>query len=597
MENNSLQSEHKEFVRPGEHNFMENPGTVSLDNVVDKINGVSEYYRPSPLDLGILEKALAKAEIGTSMALLYGQIEANGEISPAEALRNKITETDREYSFANPHYRQSTAIGCAVSSFMMARSIIEKSYIPTSADEVRSLRELVTPDTGRVELVNLLGYAIQNGINAEIFYSDDPKEKTGDDFFDRLKANYLKGIEGLTKEYPGFLEQKNGANIDEELIRNILKTGRPILINGVVTPRGELHARLISGYNAEGLVIDDPLLNNKITMSWKDLLEVSTTPTGVWMVALDYHKSEVTERQPEGDNFEKTMIPYNYLGSKAFKLEIDPYDIPEKVISPAVRDMVRSGRKPKVIDEGYFSEIVAKSTPEAISLSDYIHLLEQSLSAKIEIQQRISDELTHFSKFGILDREKAQALYEESRAIEAKFYAYGGLLKRFLDYYIEKLSYLNMEDQKLLITPSEIPAQVEKEFLMSSLAMTSTSSDRSIQAATEIFYNGDERRCEEELRRYKERGRDYLDAQVVIYKKFQNDTKRKNQFLIERKIRYAKEIDYLLNFDNRTEKMFDYKKCFLHDVFLKLVLDQTEDKLGRVEISEATIRRIIETSS
>lgn len=271
---------------------------------------------------------------------------------------------------------------------------------------------------------------------------------------------------------------------------------------------------------------------------------------------------------------DNTNIPYDYLPPNIRR------NIPEiikKVIIPNLQTKLRSSERTSIMQDeiSRYKEIYR---PEKTSVAEYISQYKKITNKKIALQKEMASIITTALNTNFLDKTQADKILTESDLLEPKYFAISSQAKVYTDFCQEKIfsslgKQLSEEEKWLLITPSQIACYLQKELDVSEYF----SENHNITKSTleNRYFNSDPYVAEEYLENNKKR---YSDRSLVEIAEARIDheiqTNRKIYFLLEKKIPLAKELDDISVMDHCFDKYLESKLCFLHDLFLKILLNQ-----------------------
>jgi hypothetical protein len=219
--------------------------------------------------------------------LLIRNLEAKNRIQvsdPEEILGEKLKTLENNYKLKNMHYRQTSPYTCSIAAYMMAVNVFKRDFKPTKEKEKELYDKLLRPNTEIIQLCDLVEDALKNNLHVKVFSQFNYKDKKFDNAFaETLRLNYLKVIDECKKNE--HFQEYTGIELTPALLRDRLMSGEPIIINGT-TESGEVHARLITGYDKENFIVSDPLLYQKQGYSFEDIQKLNSPPLGVWFFTL-----------------------------------------------------------------------------------------------------------------------------------------------------------------------------------------------------------------------------------------------------------------------------------------------------------------------
>lgn len=312
------------------------------------------------------------------------------------------------------------------------------------------------------------------------------------------------------------------------------------------------------------------------------------------------------------DLIEQINIPYLYLPPE---IRSRMTDIVRKVILPNLQDATRKGVEPATLKEAISAE-KEKMNPDQMGMQEYIELVKRVNIDKINLQNEIAA-----LNFSFLGGEVSEddfisigvSLLQRSARIEPVFFASSAQAKKFVAYCMERISIdadgrFSEEELDLLTLPGMPAFYIAFDLdIREWLASTGKDKDRLENKLRRRYYNDDPTFSQSQLnilktkyfspRNASERKevlvqitdiRDYLRSRWV----------RKVNLLSERKVRFSEYLDQLYLFDDIFDKYFESKLCFLHDLFLKIILvDLAEGKkdhdFSTMEVVESGVRRAL----
>lgn len=300
----------------------------------------------------------------------------------------------------------------------------------------------------------------------------------------------------------------------------------------------------------------------------------------------------------EQENIDKVIkdlnIPYEYL-SPEISGRID-YII-NQFIKPSLQDALRSKKESSILGES-IQDIMKDVSPEILPIDKFLYDQKEIYVKKINLQNAISKFLieTLKNKDDVFSKKEdvisgGLKLYEQSLEIEPIYFGYNSQNKKFIDYCdnkyfeeYEKNKLINNEERLLLLTPSQPSYYLKREIDFSEYKISPKENRKDVKdSLIKLYFNNDEVYFDNYFKNTinkngdffiddKNRRKEIQKNIVAIKEQFHNFFVKKQYFLLERKIRYAKEVDELLIIDNCFDKYFESKSCFLHDLFLKIYL-------------------------
>lgn len=291
---------------------------------------------------------------------------------------------------------------------------------------------------------------------------------------------------------------------------------------------------------------------------------------------------------------QKINIPYEYLDIDA-RSNIN--NIIDQFIKPNLQDALRSKEKPLIFRES-IKEVIKDVSPEKMSTGMFLHDQKEIYVKKINLQYVISKFLTETLKNkddAFSKKEEVIAnglkLYEQSLEIEPVYFGYNSQNKKFIDYCdnkyfeeYEKNKLINGEERLLLLTPSQPSYYLKRELDFNEYKISQKENRKDVKnSLLKSYFNDDEAYFDNYFKNTISKNGDFfIDDKnkrkeiqkniLAVKEQFHNFFVRKQYFLLERKIKHARDVDELLVIDNCFDKYFESKSCFLHDLFLKSYL-------------------------
>lgn len=291
---------------------------------------------------------------------------------------------------------------------------------------------------------------------------------------------------------------------------------------------------------------------------------------------------------------QKINIPYEYL---SIDMRGSVNNIVDKFIKPNLQDALRAKDKPTILRESIQNAMKAV-TPEILSINKFLYNLKEIYIKKINLQNSISKFLTETlgDKNNISSKKvdivaNGLNLYGQSLDIEPVYFAYNSQIKKFIDccdnkYFeeCEKNKIINHEERLLLLTPSQPSYFLQKEADFIEYKISTKENRNDIKnSLTKIYFNDDEVYFDNYFKNIiSKEGNFFINDKkqqekiqknlLAVKEQFHNFFVKKQYFLLERKIKHARDVDELLIIDNCFDKYFESKVCFLHDLFLKSYL-------------------------
>lgn len=321
----------------------------------------------------------------------------------------------------------------------------------------------------------------------------------------------------------------------------------------------------------------------------------------------------------EQENIDKIIkdlnIPYEYL-SPDVSGRID-YII-NQFIKPSLQDALRSKKESSILGES-IQEIMKDVSPEILPIDKFLYNQKEIYIKKINLQSVISKFLTEtledkdnaFSKKEDIVA-RGLNLYEQSLEIEPVYFGYNSQNKRFIDYCdnkyfeeYEKNKVINNEERLLLLTPSQPSYYLKREVDFNEYKISSKENREDVkESLIKLYFNDDEAYFNNYFKNTTSKNGDFFiydkSRQKEIQKnilevkeQFHNFFVKKQYFLLERKIKHARDVDDLLIIDNCFDKYFESKSCFLHDLFLKSYLINWIDGKNDFHLDNSNIEKSI----
>jgi radical SAM protein with 4Fe4S-binding SPASM domain len=509
-----------------------------------------------------------------------------------ELIEQKEARTDY-YSLNTLHYRQWSPIGCSVSSYLMAQSILRKNKPPSRDNESQLVNELCQNE--RILLSDLMTKAVDDGFEVQIFSEKDYNDDQLEDRAEQMRIKYLEAINELSGE-PNFTNQ-TGIKFNNDFFLKHIKAGKPILVNGV-TENGTPHMYLFCGYRRREseieFLVSDPLDRKKRWHKLNNIDNQISPPFGKWAMVLSAHEPSDIKREllaeiykpiddfrlgKFGENARQLLldsnIPYQYL-PKDLRVQIP--QISTNIIIPRLQQALRQGRKSEIL-ENKIEEERDRLDPEKMSLENFVESLKDIYITKINIQKEIAYLLSLEE-----DEEKTSSrledLIEQSREIEPVFFAVSSRIKDFIKHWedtVLKPRVKEANERNRFLTPSIRPYH----FWLDQIENISP------QEKVRLFTNLDP----------------IQEIKLPIGEKretqpqpsFKPDPEKIYQ-LLERKVPNSELIDQLLIIDNVIEKFIEARTCFLHDLFATIYIQRRRESKPPFPSSQNELEEEIESA-
>lgn len=288
-----------------------------------------------------------------------------------------------------------------------------------------------------------------------------------------------------------------------------------------------------------------------------------------------------------------TNIPYQYL-PKHFRENIP--EIIQKIILPNLQTRLRSSEKTIIMQEEV-QRLKKIYSPEIMSVKKYASEYKDVTNEKILIQKKISEFVSEAIEKQSLDGVVAGKLLAKSDEIEPKYFAITSQAKLFTDYCYENVlsmqaGCLTEEEKWLLYSPSQVACYIQKE--LDTAEYFAGEGGVTLRLIANRYYNSDLDLAGKYLKNVKRRYQDVVFSNICIAREEQHlQTNRKIYFLLERKIPLASELDSILVMDHCFDKYLESKSCFLHDLFLKILMSESEGRNLGFDMSLGTLSETI----
>ena len=291
---------------------------------------------------------------------------------------------------------------------------------------------------------------------------------------------------------------------------------------------------------------------------------------------------------------QKINIPYEYL-SPDISGRMDC--IIDQFIKPNLQDALRSKKESSILGES-IQGVRNDVSPETLPIDKFLHNQKEIYIEKINLQNNIRKFLTETLKNKndiSLNKDCIMAnglsLYKKSLEIEPLYFGYNSQIKKFIDHCdneyfaeLEKKQTIDNEERLLLLTPSQPSYYIKKEIDFIEYKISPKKNRDNIKFfLIELYFNNDEAYFDNYFKNTISKNGDFFIDDKNQRKEIQKNILavkeqlhsffvKKRYFLLERKIKNAKEVDELLIIDNLFDKYLESKSCFLHDLFLKIHL-------------------------
>lgn len=298
---------------------------------------------------------------------------------------------------------------------------------------------------------------------------------------------------------------------------------------------------------------------------------------------------------------ERINLPYVYLPDFLRK---DMPGVAKRYVQPLLQDLSRAGKQPVLMKEQIATE-KERFSPDKLSIRDYIYQCKRVYEARLNLYYQISLLTSSYwnVELGGADLVKeGLALLRKQSKIEPSMFALAALARKYIEKYMETIPKSLSEEELDLLTVMAIPSTfVSFELDMREYLASGEDEKRQLKPGLlKRYFNNEElyfarkvtemEDCLRPVLSDPEKRQQTLDKINDVRDMFKSRWVRKVNFLAERKIPYAVELDEVMVMDNCFDKYLWYKAIFLHDLFLKMamldvvsrrkVLDLTPENLG-----------------
>jgi len=480
-------------------------------------------------------------------------------------IREDESSTRYKYSLNTIHYRQRNPIGCSVSCYLMAQSVLRKGHPPSRNNEAKLIDEL-SNNGNPILLSSLMAKGVEDGHKVAIYSERDYDTEKLKGSAEEMRERYVKAL-GELSENKNF-ENTTGVEFDEDFFLTHLRKGFPVLVNGVT--KGNIpHMYLFCGYRIRGnqteFLISDPLDRKK---RWYQLSEINNKISpqfGKWaMVISESEKEKIEEKTLEKifapiDQFNtgrfgeriktllsNTNIPYLYLPDK---IRADIPNIVTNVLVPKLQQRLRDSEETTLL-RGQIEEAKKEFDPEEISIEEFFEKLKQIYLERINVQKSIALVLSSNNLEESEKTEKLEKLLADSRKIEPIFFVASSRIKDFIAHW-----------EKTVLKP-RVPDESERRlFLTPSIDAFPFFYDQIDQ-----FSEVERSRLFDNLEPSIDKIREEADSSENESPDFQPNSD-KIYLILNRKVPSSETVDQLLIIDHLVEKFFERRMNFLHDLF------------------------------
>lgn len=312
---------------------------------------------------------------------------------------------------------------------------------------------------------------------------------------------------------------------------------------------------------------------------------------------------------------QKINIPYGYLD---IDTRADINNIVDQFIKPNLQDALRAKENPSIFTES-IQKTMKMVTPETLSIDKFLHNQKEIYIKKINLQNIIAKFLTETfkDKDDVFSKKEdvitgGLSLYEQSLEIEPVYFGYNSQNKKFIDYCdnkyfeeYEKNKLINNEERLLLLTPSQPSYYLKRELDINEYKISQKENRKDVKnSLLKLYFNEDEAYFDNYFKNTINKNGDFfiddknrrkeIQKNILAAKEqFHNFFVKKQYFLLERKIKYARDVDELLIIDNCFDKYFESKSCFLHDLFLKTYLIKWIDGKNNFSLDNSNVENSI----
>lgn len=298
---------------------------------------------------------------------------------------------------------------------------------------------------------------------------------------------------------------------------------------------------------------------------------------------------------------ERINFPYIYLPDF---LREDMPGVAKRYVEPLLQDLSRAGKQPVLMKEQIAAE-KERFSPDRLSIRDYIYQCKRTYEARLNLYYQISLLMSSYWNLESDDADlvtEGLALLRKQSKIDPSMFALAALARMFSEKCMEMIPKGLSEEKLDLLLVMAIPSTYisldldMREYLASSKDEKQQLKPRLMKRYfndEELYFARKAKEMEESLGPLlsdPEKRRQILDDINDVRGMFKSRWVRKVNFLAERKIPYAAELDEIMIMDNCFDKYLRCKASFLHDLFLKMamldvvsgrkVLDLTPENLG-----------------
>ena len=244
----------------------ERENTQKIERFIHFIDNVSPFYNLSYEDLSFIKKNCAQ---------IPPKITKN-----IENIDEELESVKNFYKLDNYHYRQNYSNSCAIACYMMARSnYLKNCPLPNKKLEGEILKDF----ENNVSIVKILLLCLQENLNIKIFSELDYREiKFEEEWGEELRVNFLDFYEKNHKNKN--IQFNFNQPLKQKLLKKLLMNGESILVNGLFY--NIPHMRLVTGYNQNNFIIDDPIEYRKSQIGFSTLKQKSKPPLGQFFFSL-----------------------------------------------------------------------------------------------------------------------------------------------------------------------------------------------------------------------------------------------------------------------------------------------------------------------
>ncbi|MBI2310450.1 hypothetical protein HYU90_01310 [Candidatus Collierbacteria bacterium] len=280
---------------------------------------------------------------------------------------------------------------------------------------------------------------------------------------------------------------------------------------------------------------------------------------------------------------ETINIPYLYLPDFLRK---DMPNVVRTYIQPIMQDMSRAGKLPLLMTEQIRSE-KERLSPDKVSVGDYLsenlRMYEEKVNLHFDIQQLI----LAWRSGAITDIDLVRqgiGLLDVASGVEPWHFAIGGLAKKYIEKYMSLMPQDLPEDDFDLVMVTGIPcAYVTFEMDLREYLISGETEKQTLRPGLmKRYFNDDPLYFDMVVDRMSRALGGYVNDKIQrkeirreiddVRDAFRSRWVRKVNLLVERKVRFAEELDRLMVMDSCFDKYLEYKALFLHDLFLKMAI-------------------------